>query len=424
MLRGLAPPEPPRPQYYDVTCILGHHLQGQRTEGYQALRCPTCGEGMFVLPQSPLPDPPAPREKAKRADVSDSDHDDGPIALSDPPLPSEAVDEDAEVEWVDEESPSSPTTSSPADDAFEAIIPKREEPADPAPRPVSRPKPAAAVAASGDAPAVATKPARSAANDARRPKPASRPSVSPTIVVVARPSFKERLIRRRVLLLGIFVAMTVVGTVVFKVWRDRLANLPQMAEANLAEGTEAMERGDFISAKLKLNAAASALEKLGDDKAADVRQKADEAAILADRVDPRIEEVLLKATRFKTADEWNADFARNYRGSVLLVDAVIVRKDPAAPIRLNYRPVAGPPSKPIEGWVDLSGFKLMEAKSYKHGDPITFGARLDAIVLEPDGRWRIVLDPDSGVFMNDRKALSLINGWPAPEAVTTEEEAR
>src|SRR4051812_9629840 len=60
LLQGLTTSPPPTVQYYDVVCPEGHRLRGQRTAGYQALRCPTCGEGIFVLPRSPLPEPPLP----------------------------------------------------------------------------------------------------------------------------------------------------------------------------------------------------------------------------------------------------------------------------------------------------------------------------------------------------------------------------
>src|SRR5438309_8062033 len=101
MLKGFGPTEPARPQYYNVACAAGHRLHGQRTEGYQALRCPECGEGIFVLPRSPLPEPPAPPTARTRSPVSgrSSAIDDAPIALTDPPAP--MGEPEAEVEWLD-----------------------------------------------------------------------------------------------------------------------------------------------------------------------------------------------------------------------------------------------------------------------------------------------------------------------------------
>ena len=59
-LRGVAASTPVmRSQTYSVACPEGHRLTGIRTEGYQALRCPTCGEGIFVLPKRAAESPSA-----------------------------------------------------------------------------------------------------------------------------------------------------------------------------------------------------------------------------------------------------------------------------------------------------------------------------------------------------------------------------
>jgi hypothetical protein len=244
----------------------------------------------------------------------------------------------------------------------------------------------------------------------RHPRAAQEPApLEPAIAVAPRPSFKQRLKRRQPLIIIGLIGLLVAGTVGQRLWKNRIANLPQVAETNLAEGTEAMdERGDFITAKLRLNVAAAALERLGDDKAAAVRQKADEAAILADRVEPSIEEVLVKATRSSTVDEWKREFDRDYKGRALAIDAELDEDKRRGGLKLNYTVIAGPAAKPVVAWIDIKGLKLMDAKAYKKGDTITFGARLAAILLEADGSWRIALAPESGVFLNDRKALALI----------------
>ncbi|MHC5542309.1 TFIIB-type zinc ribbon-containing protein, partial [Singulisphaera rosea] len=108
LLQGLSAAAPAKAQYYSVTCPEGHRLRGERTEGYQALRCPTCGEGMFVLPKSPLPEPvskEANRAPRKVSSPLPPEREDAPVALSDPVavLPSGSdLDVDGEIEWVDE----------------------------------------------------------------------------------------------------------------------------------------------------------------------------------------------------------------------------------------------------------------------------------------------------------------------------------
>src|SRR5438552_10544957 len=48
--RGTGPAVPCR-----VGCACGQTLQGVRAARHQVLRCPACGESVFVLPRSPLP---------------------------------------------------------------------------------------------------------------------------------------------------------------------------------------------------------------------------------------------------------------------------------------------------------------------------------------------------------------------------------
>ena len=108
--KGLASPPVDRVQRFSVICPLGHRLAGQRTEGYQALRCPACGEGVFVLPASPLPEPVAPPRPAPARTARDGSRpvEEGPVELKDDAQvtvdyaePDDLADE-VEIEWDDE----------------------------------------------------------------------------------------------------------------------------------------------------------------------------------------------------------------------------------------------------------------------------------------------------------------------------------
>src|SRR4051794_27911137 len=65
LFRGLSQSPPARVQSYNVVCPEGHRLRGERTVAYQSIRCPACGEAVFVLPRSPLPDPPVPAHRPR-----------------------------------------------------------------------------------------------------------------------------------------------------------------------------------------------------------------------------------------------------------------------------------------------------------------------------------------------------------------------
>ena len=109
LFKGLTP-SVAKVQYYSVACPLGHRLRGQRTGGYQALRCPSCGEGIFVLPASPLPEPVAPERsaRARTAIAARVEVDEGPVELKDPAQGTVDIAEpddqalDAEIIWDDE----------------------------------------------------------------------------------------------------------------------------------------------------------------------------------------------------------------------------------------------------------------------------------------------------------------------------------
>ncbi len=204
MMRGQAASEPPRPQYYSVACVEGHIVRGQRTDGYQAIRCPSCGEGIFVLPRSPLPQPVAPsthRSRPRPVKVA-TPVEEEPIALADaPPQEEEAI---AEIEWVDHDV----EVDIPPPDEAEPEVPQPAKPVQPR---APRPKPAAKAAP----------PPSAEPQSPPRPKsaPKKRPG-EPVAVVVATKKRSPHLY----LLAGVIVL--VVATVGFRLWKQRPAKSP------------------------------------------------------------------------------------------------------------------------------------------------------------------------------------------------------
>jgi hypothetical protein len=382
VLEKLGTAEPPGPQFYRVACPEGHILRGQRTEGYQALRCPACGQGVFILPVSPLPEPPAPvAERPRRRPARPADE--GPIALTEPP-PSvvepdpEPPGPEVEIEW--------------------------DEPA-PAPRP--RP-----------APTEPTRPAAPGRPAAARPRPTSRPVAAdvasgPRVRVPVRPGLTARLRRHRLPLAVLGVVALVLGTFAVRFRSERFAELPQVAREGREAGIEALAAARFDVARQRLETAARALERLRDPDAPAVRQVAREAAIFADLAGRGLEEIVDQAANHTDSTEW---FETLYRDRAILVDDV-VPDDPAQ--GLNYLILAGR----RRGRLDLAGFTLLADK--KPGDPVTFGARLRSIRLDNDDVWRITLQPDSGVFLTHEaswKAFEAIGG-PAHSALVPDAAA-
>jgi DNA-directed RNA polymerase subunit RPC12/RpoP len=114
-LQDLSTEQDQRVQYFNVACPSGHRIRGERTEGYQALRCPVCGDGIFVLPRSPLPEPVAPPSAAPdRHPIATKAQyrDDGPIELADASHMAVDLDEqsdlpaeEVEIDWENDPGP-------------------------------------------------------------------------------------------------------------------------------------------------------------------------------------------------------------------------------------------------------------------------------------------------------------------------------
>lgn len=398
--------EPPKPQYYQVACPEGHIIRGERTEGYQALRCPHCGDGVFVLPRSPLPLPPTPstaRAKVRpSASYQPESYQDVGIELTEAP-PQEELEE---IQWIDPaatEPGPAPRRAAPPDpeppsevDFSPEVAAEFEPKAEPAAPPKAKPRPA-----SQPRPKAAT-----AAPSAQRDRPA-RASGMAVEVEPGRIAVAPR--RRRgsqVALVVSAVAILAIGSYFYKSYKNRLAELPHEAEVNAAEGKAALETGRFDEAKVKLGRAAKAYRQLkaSDEAAVEAIQLAEEAAILADQSSREPKEIVEDIARRDDADGTDR-FEREYKNRAVLLSAKI--KKVGDPIELDYLILVGRGPTPAKtGRFDLTGFKLLEGRNLKKDDQIIFGARYDSIRIE-GGEWRITLQPDSGTWMTNAKALAI-----------------
>jgi DNA-directed RNA polymerase subunit RPC12/RpoP len=390
MMRGWSASAPSRPQSFNVACAQGHRLRGERTEGYQALRCPTCGEGIFVLPRSPLPDPPRPTTapRSRVAEPVEGFLEDDPLILTDP-LPSTASvgagDEPlAEIDWVDE---------IPSEPKAEPVAAGSHEPA-----PTAPPKP---------------RPARS-----QPPRPAPPPAV----VMAERITLGEWTFKHRNPLLFVGLLILIAGTVAIRRHRQRLDEYPKIVEIGRTDGLLKLDAGDFSSAKKLLADAADAVEGLGGrvEGSETIRQGAREAAIFADLAPEGLDNILEEAA---TGDlkEWPSTFAAKYKGRSIILDPPISEvPDPSRPgsaYEVTYPIFFGQATKPGKGRINLAGFRLFELSEPKVGEQKPFGARLASVELDVDSNeWVVTFEPESGTYITHPKALEAI-AWPAPEPV-------
>ena len=385
--------QPPKPQYFQVSCVEGHVIRGERTEGYQALRCPHCGDGVFVLPRSPLPMPPAPsssRPKRRAAAESFEAHEERPIEFADAP-PQEDLDE---IQWLEPEGDQAPprarprTASASAEPILEAVAAEAE---DAAHRPQPRVRPARPRQAANVVPVAASRatPGRIAVPVRSRPR-----------------------IPIGWLSLGVLILVT--ATIGYRLWRQRLQNLPHEAEVNRVEGIAALEKGQFDEARKMLGQSAAAYRTLGatDEAATTAIQLADEAAILATLDRDTLKEIVEEVARMGDPDGI-ARFDSIHKGRSILIDSEVASTTGGV-VDLRYRILVGRgPTPAKQGMLDLSGFTLFEGATMpKVGARALFGARLGSIRLE-GGLWKIAPDPESGVLMTNEKALQAAAMGPA-----------
>ena len=412
MMRGWVAPPPAAATPYNVACANGHRLRGNRTEGYQALRCPTCGEAVFVLPQSPLPEPPVPAASASafrdrrdpQAILDAYPSDDAPHALVDPP------------EWSDPAA-NRPEWVSPTTDGEVADIDWVEETA----TPVQAVESPSSIPAGSSGP-----PARPRQRPARPSQPQPDSSPQPTRVPLPRPTWKELAFTYRNPLLAVALVLVVLGAITVKRWRQYREELPRIAEIGRTEGFKKLDAGDFFAAKKILAEAAAAVNAMGGrfEGADKIRQAALEAAIFTDLVPRTLEELVEEATTSDVTG-WSEHFQSMYQGrSIILETTITAVPDPARPgsqYADAYRILVGRGPEPQAiGRIDYTGFELFDLTQPKLGEIKLLGARLHSLELDLENHdWVVKLEPSSGVFLTHPRALEAIQ-WPSGDPVEPE----
>ncbi len=454
LFKGLATEPDVKVEHFNVRCVSGHRVRGERTEGYQALRCPACGEGVFVLPRSPLPYPPT----SKRGEGTRSGRpiermvDEDPVELSDPASVSvdlggdEHAAADADIVWDDAlPEPTRDVEAKPAAPARSLISPTGSVDLGVAGPPG---------AATGAAPRAKTTPAGGGSPGGRPreqvPKhrspsqaPARRPgSKAPRVdhslrdprsaaahagladgpdelVHEVKPASRIRTLNRWLL---VVVPIVVIATAAWS-YRQRVRQgYPLIAEKGREEGIPALEAGEFDKAHQLLSAARKAVDALGGaiKDADEIRQAAMEAAIYVNLLPQDLGELLTEAARADSADEWESRFNRLYKDRAVIVSSVVTAvPDGSASSKYELALRILPPgesgnrdgSPDRVGEFDLKGFKLFELVGMPKDSVLTFGARLESFRFDTEkNTWFVRFAPDSGVIILHTKALDTL-GW-------------
>lgn len=449
LFKGLAAEPDVKVEHFNVRCVSGHRVRGERTEGYQALRCPACGEGVFVLPRSPLPYPPAPKrgEGARSGRPIERMVDEDPVELSDPASVSvdlggdEHAAADADIVWDDslpepppevETKPVAPARSlvSPTGSVDLGVAGPPGAVTGAAPRAKTTPagrgsrggRPRERVPSPSHAPA---RPAGSKAprddHSVRDPRYAAAhagPADGPhEMVHEIKPASRIRTLNRWLL---VVVPVVVIATAAWS-YRQRVRQgYPLIAEKGREEGIPALEAGEFDKAHQLLSAARKAVDALGGaiKDADEIRQAAMEAAIYVNLLPQDLGELLTEAARANSADEWESRFNRLYKDRAVIVSSVVTAvPDGSAASKYELALRILPPgesgnrdgSPDRVGEFDLKGFNLFS--EIPKDSVVIFGARLESFRFDTEkNTWFVRFVPDSGVIILHTKALDTL-GW-------------
>lgn len=440
LLQGRSSSRPKTTERYRVLCPGGNQLHGNRTESPQVVRCPncTCNQvGVFVLPISPLPEPPAlapskpkrtPRTLADAApaypeisypdEVRAAEHADEPNGSD----ASASLNADLEVPWEDdlhaETNPDAdgPTSMSDPQGSSRALAGQRP------PRPGSpkaRPQPGAPA---DGRPVPPTRRPRPAPASASIPIPAEEPETES----VGGADLLETLARYRMPLTVLFV-MALVGVTVYLVMlRSRYQEYPRIIERAETEGIAALTEGKFDLANRLLSEALPALDALRDynpEVAGEVRQAAAESALIVDLLGPSIEDLVEEAARYRPPEDWPDYFDAVYGGRAIVVESeVLPGLGASGSSTLGYRILTGVgPTPDRTARFDLDGLEILSQPLAEDGRVI-FAARLESVDLDDrTGQWVVRFLPDSGVWMTRYEVLVRL-GWPRPDEDPSREQ--
>ncbi|MCS6850576.1 MAG: hypothetical protein NZ700_05335 [Gemmataceae bacterium] len=157
----------------------------------------------------------------------------------------------------------------------------------------------------------------------------------------------------------------------------------------------------------------------------ELRRLLRQAELLADLSTDSLQQILRHA-RGVPAEEWEAFFARHYRGKAVVLD-VEVRWDAAGGVWkvLGLRlPVGDDPH--AQAHIELGDFQLLRSVPASGTHRLLFGARLAAAGRRAGGGWGIRFEPLSGVFLTDIEAVvscGLPTGDPQLEAILRQQRA-
>lgn len=268
------PPEQRPPETFQLSCVCGEELGGERTDREQRAICPTCNSEMFVLPVSvyPLPRIPPARPPVRK------------------PQPTESSEEDA-VE-IDEDQEVAVATEAPPRDS------QQDKRAD------------------GSQPKVGAEKIRGI----RHPRTQGGRLFTPL----------------RITALGIVAVLALTAFFEFRS-RNIAKARSTLAEAAKA-GTQALEDQDIFEAVRQFTEVARALDTLGrdDEEARRLRQLSREVFAIDQLITEPIEEMIERAVAAGGETRWAEQFESQYQGKWVVLETSLTNVGSGESFRIGF----------------------------------------------------------------------------------------
>jgi hypothetical protein len=381
-----------------VTCSCGAVMRVARQRGHQVQRCPSCGDELFVLPQSPYP------ARRPRPDENRGDEYAAPARTSRPAHGTTFHHRLAAALSLPAQIP----TAEPID-----VEPIAAEPVT-ATSAARSPRAAAVVVPEvvGSYPEKA--PHGGGTLEGRAPDQPGRP------------------LWRRPKLLIILAGMLLAATVAMSWWSNARERWAQAMRHHADVGMRAYAEGDFATTKAQLGEALRLLgllqwparwlgrttryarelraERLRDGGIS-VEQAYREAAICEDLLTASLQEMVrdtARALRRAGPEDAKAQFESRYRGQAVIFDTTLTPSaagsGPTIPLLLK-----------VDDWlfrVDTAALDVLRNMPGDDPHRVIFGARLDTLAEGDAGgrEWLIRLQPSSGVLFTYAPSMERL-GW-------------
>lgn len=346
------------PTPFEIECVCGKVVEGQRTAVAQTIACPACRDRLFVLPISVYPLPRAPKRKVRIT-----------------PSPGKR-------------------TRRPSSDN-RAAEPHEET----SPNELSEQRPEAQRSV-----AQTVKPGSDEREPA--PKPPPPPSPAPT---------RDRLRRRlfspvRIVLAGVAV---VVSLTVWWTLRHAARDQAERTIVSAAKlGEQALSEHDLGEAARQYQKVRDALDLLGrnDPQARVLRQAARETTAAAELAKSSLFDILHEAANTASSESWSSTFRSSYRDEWVVLDVPVARtteSSGAARYEIKF-PIAFGKNHAVV----VADLRAFDKALSRGGEPerVIFAAQLDDCIRDPqvkDG-WQIVLRPGTGFLWSSASNLELL----------------